>query len=89
MAAARNVALKWAANAQSVIGYEAYCGRTAKQIKTRLLPTPATLKFAAAMVRLDVLRDLIALPGQTCLLSLKAFDSTAKSPFSMGVCTAI
>jgi hypothetical protein len=57
------VALKWAANAQPVIGYEAYCGRTAKQIKTRLLPTPATLKLAAAMVRLDVLRDLIALRG--------------------------
>jgi hypothetical protein len=55
------VAFKWAANAQPVIGYEAYCGRTAKQIKTRLLPTPATL--AAAMVRLDVLRDLIALRG--------------------------
>jgi hypothetical protein len=57
------VALKWAANAQPVIGYEAYCGRTAKQIKTRLLPTSATLKLTAAMVRLDVLRDLIALRG--------------------------
>jgi len=66
-----------------------YFGRTADQSQLRLLPVSSMLNLAAPAVRFDVLRDLVALPGQTDCFRVKAVGNTAKSAFSEAVCTTI
>lgn len=81
--------LTWAPNAQRVAGYEVYAGPSAEPTKMRLLAVPRNLKLNSPAMRLHVLRDLKALPGQSVCFRVKAYDNTAKSDFSQAVCTKI
>lgn len=88
-AKSRTLTLKWAPNAQPVIGYEVHYGKTAAVGRMRLLANPANLDLAAPAVQFNVLRDLGALPGQEVCFRVKAYSNQAKSAFSDAVCTIL
>lgn len=80
--------LEWKATTDGAIGYYIYYGETPDPARMQMLPNVPALDGTPS-VRVSVLRDLGALPGERVCFRVKAYDRVSVSALSPPVCSIV